>query len=108
MKINEIIIFYKVFENSILKMEQKIELLKKLATEYKIADEELGIACKGKYDPIASTILAYKSPTNNPNKSPADKCGMLLKQIVSIHGELINDYGMDADDVRNIWVHCLK
>lgn len=88
---------------------EKIEALRFAATEYARSDQLLEVACNRNHvDPIACTVYALKNRHIETIPKESVDAAKGLSKVVSIHGELVVEFGMDSDIVRQIWFPILN
>lgn len=88
--------------------EDKIQQLRYKAMSYYLADNQLEIACGNELDPIACTVFALKKKHLDSIPKESFVAADLLDDVVKIHCDLVTNYGMTADEVRNIWYPILN
>jgi hypothetical protein len=87
---------------------RKLDALRELAEAYWQADKRLERACGDEFDPIACTVYALKKHRVDELPAESVPAAKALEACVSIHRELVWDYGMDIDAVRAIWLPILN
>ena len=88
--------------------ERKLKALCLAAEEYARADQALEQACGNQYDPIACTVAALKEKQANNIPIESAVAAQGLERVVTLHKQLVQDYGMDTDAVRAIWFPILN
>jgi hypothetical protein len=88
--------------------EEKIHCLCVAAKNYVSADKNLEAACQGKLDPIACTVFAMKNRHTDSLPQESFSAASCLNEVLKIHSELMKEFGMTADEVRNIWYPILN
>lgn len=84
-------------------MESTKAELKHAARAYKRADHEIEQLCvQNGADPIKLTVQCYKN-----HHSDVCNVGQSLRDVVGLYGKLVQEHGMDADDVRAILLETL-
>jgi hypothetical protein len=83
--------------------EEKLLALRLAADAYARADKLLEDACGDHADPIACTVFVLKK-----RRLEAVPKKEWLAQVVGLHGDLVTKFGMDSDEVRQVWFPILN
>jgi len=89
-------------------MEQIKQQLIEAAIAYQKADKELEIACSDQFDPIASTVFAYKGQHLQSIPKESLDAAHWLREVVKLSEILIKEYLVNSDEVRKIWFPILN
>lgn len=91
-----------------MNQQEKVALLVKAAKNYRAADQALGDVCADTLDPIACTVYALKGQHLNQLPQESQSAAHWLSETVRLHKVLVQEFGMDSDDVRALWFPILN
>ena len=88
--------------------DEKLKALRIAAENYAKADKSLGEVCGDQLDPIACTVFAYKNKHTETLPAESFEAAEYLREVVSLHENLVFEHKMDTDVVRAVWFPILN